>query len=49
MRFVRADRVHQIYNARALAFMLGYASAAKYLRANGWSVEAALWILLGKD
>lgn len=38
----------QIKKARSLKNNLGIKSAAGYLRNRGWSVEAAVFILLGK-
>lgn len=38
----------QIKKARMLRKQLGTRCAAGYLRNRGWSLDAALWILLGK-
>jgi len=42
------DRLHQIHNARCMQQWRGTRQAAEYLRATGWSVDAALYILLNK-
>jgi len=39
---------HQAENAKMLASIAGTGAGARYLRYFGWSLEAALWILLGK-
>lgn len=41
----RPRLVAQIPMARRLARLYGHATAARYLRKRGWSVDAALWIL----
>lgn len=41
-------KIAQIKKARSLKGQLGIKSAAGYLRNRGWSVEAAVFILLGK-
>lgn len=41
-------RPHQIENAQLLAQVKGFRPAAAYLRKCGWSLEAALYILLGR-
>ena len=38
----------QIIKAKFLARTLGAKVAAGYLRNRNWSVEAAVWIILGK-
>lgn len=40
--------VSHITIAKRLSGQLGYRSAAGYLRNRGWSLEAALWILIGR-
>jgi hypothetical protein len=37
----------EIQKARNIRKSLGLKVAAKYLKNRGWSVEAAVWILLG--
>lgn len=41
-------KLAQIKKAKSLKNQLGLRSAAGYLRNRGWSVEAAVFILLGK-
>ena len=43
------DRLHQMHNARHLQATVNTRAAAAYMRKLGWSIEAALWILLGKE
>jgi len=38
---------HQLHNARALLEWKGPGAAARYMRFCGWSLQAALWWLLG--
>lgn len=38
----------QITQARSIQKSLGTQVAARYLKNRNWSVEAALWILVGK-
>lgn len=45
---LRRDASNQIDRARAIRRSLGIKVAARYLRKRGWSLEAALYILLGK-
>lgn len=40
-------RTVQIPMARSLARRYGHAAAARYLRKRGWSLESALFILVG--
>ena len=42
----RVDTSH-ITRAKSIAKTLGIRLAARYLAKRGWSLEAALWILLG--
>lgn len=46
---IRRDRLHQLHNAKVLQQQVGYWAAANYMRGLGWSVEAALWWLLGVE
>jgi hypothetical protein len=39
-------KLKQISRARAIARSLGYFTAARYLALRGFSIQAALWILL---
>lgn len=41
-------KLAQIKKAKSLKNQLGIKSATGYLRNRGWSVEAAVFILLGK-
>lgn len=42
------NKVSEIERARKIATTLGIPVAAKYLKNRNWSIEAAMWILLGK-
>lgn len=42
-------RQNQILDARLILDLFGARPAAEYLRKLGWSIEAALYILLGID
>lgn len=41
----RSDAMNQIERARMIARTLGAYKAARYLKARGWSIEAALHIV----
>jgi hypothetical protein len=41
------NRFDQVTIAKRVARTLGYRVAAKYLRNQGWSLDAAIYILLG--
>lgn len=43
------DRPRQLENALWLKRHCNIRAAAAYLRKLNWSIEAALWILLGKE
>lgn len=43
-----AIKQKEIIRAKMIARTLGTKYAAGYMRNRGWSVEAAIWVLLGK-
>ena len=42
-------RQKQIFRALAIKRTLGHWVAARYLYLRGWSLDAAVWLLLGKE
>jgi len=44
---IRTNRVTQIVRAKRIHKSLGTRVAARYLALRGWSIEAAVYILLG--
>lgn len=46
---INRHRQHQLYNALVLQCFKGTRAAALYMKSLGWSIEATMYHLLGKD
>lgn len=48
MNKINSQNKTEIEQSRQIAKSLGHFTAARYLAKRGWSIDAALFILLGK-